>query len=55
VAARQAAEEARLLQGVETAADASIEGLQSKLERGREATLQGTGYDPIDQARRRRS
>jgi hypothetical protein len=52
-AARQAADEARLIQGVETADEASIEGLQSKLERGREATLQGTGYDPIDQARRR--
>ena len=46
-AAREAAEDARLLSGVETAETMSIEGLQSKLE-------QGHGYDPIDQARRRR-
>lgn len=47
VAAREEAEEARLLAGVETSESMSIEGLQSKL-------IQGTGYDPIDQARRTR-
>jgi DNA-binding phage protein len=51
--ARQAAEDARLMSGVETSESMSIEGLQAKLEAGRSQTLQGTGYDPIDQARRR--
>jgi hypothetical protein len=31
----------------------SIEGLQAKLEGGRDRTIQGTGYDPIEQARKR--
>jgi len=44
--AREDAQEARLLAGVETAATQSIEALQAKLERGQ-------GYDPIEQARRR--
>jgi hypothetical protein len=46
-AAREAAEDARLMDGVETGESLSMEGLQAKLEAGR-------GYDPIDQARRRR-
>ena len=45
-AAREAAEDARLLEGVETSATMSMEGLQAKL-------MQGTGYDPIEQSRRR--
>jgi hypothetical protein len=45
-AAREAAEDARLMAGVETSETMSIEGLQAKLS-------QGSGYDPIDQARRR--
>ena len=45
-AAREAAEEAKLLQGVETSDTMSMEGLQAKL-------MQGTGYDPIEQSRRR--
>ena len=53
--AAQEAADARLLAGVETSDTASIEGLQSKLERGREATFQGTGYDPIEQSRRSRA
>jgi hypothetical protein len=44
--AREDAQEARLLAGVETAATQSIEALQAKLERGQ-------GYDPIEQAQRR--
>jgi hypothetical protein len=52
-AAREAAEDARLLQGVETSETMSIEGLQAKLEGGRDRTIQGTGYDPIEQARKR--
>jgi hypothetical protein len=52
-AAREAAEDARLLAGVETSETMSMEGLQAKLEAGRSQTVQGTGYDPIDQARRR--
>jgi hypothetical protein len=54
-AAREAAEDARLLAGVETSESMSMEALQAKLEGGRERTIQGTGYDPIDQARRRAS
>lgn len=50
----QDAADARLLTGVDTTDTQSIEGLQSMLERGRERTLEGTGYDPIDQARRGR-
>ena len=45
--AREDAQDAALLRGVETTEVASIESLQSKLERG-------AGYDPIDQAQRRR-
>ena len=52
-AAREAAEEAKLLAGVETSDTMSIEGLQAKLEGGRGQTIQGTGYDPIEQSRRR--
>ena len=46
-AAREAAEDARLMAGVETSATVSMEGLQAKL-------MQGTGYDPIEQSRRPR-
>lgn len=53
-AAREAAADAALLQGVETSDTMSMEALQAKLEGGREHTLQGTGYDPIEQARRPR-
>ena len=49
--AREDAQDARLLSGVETSSSESLEALQSKLERGQ--TFQGQGYDPIDQARRR--
>ena len=52
-AAREAAEDAKLLQGVETSDQVSMEELQGKLEAGRERTIQGTGYDPIEQARKR--
>lgn len=44
-AAREEAADAKLLAGVETSATMSIEALQAKLE-------QGSGYDPIEQARR---
>lgn len=47
-AAREAAEDARLMSGVETSDTMSMEGLQAKLQAGH-------GYDPIDQARRRAS
>ena len=50
--AREAREDARLLAGVETSETMSIEGLQAKLEGGRHQTVQGTGYDPIERARR---
>lgn len=53
--AAQDAADARLLSGVETTEHQSIEGLQSMLERGRERTLEGTGYDPIEQSRRTRA
>lgn len=43
--AREDAQDARLLSGVETASTESLEALQSKLERGH-------GYDPIEQARK---
>ena len=46
-AAREAAEDARLMSGVETSDTMSIEGLQAKL-------VAGHGYDPLDQARRGR-
>jgi hypothetical protein len=49
--AREDARDAALLTGVETSATESLEGLRSKLERGT-GELQGTGYDPLDQARR---
>jgi hypothetical protein len=32
-----------------------MEDLHGKLEAGRERTIQGVGYDPIDQARKRQS
>lgn len=54
-AAREAAEDARLMAGVETNETMSLEGLHAKLEGGRQQTLTGTGYDPIDQSRRRAS
>ena len=50
---REAAEDARMLRGVETSDTMSIEGLQAKLEGSRERTIQGTGYDPLEQSRRR--
>ena len=46
VAAKEAAEDARLLAGVETSETMTMEALEAKL-------IQGRGYDPIDQARRR--
>jgi len=52
--AREDARDAALLSGVETTETQSLEGLQATLERGRDQTIQGTGYDPLDQARRRR-
>ena len=45
-AAREAAEDARLLAGVETSDTMSMEGLQAKL-------VAGQGYDPLEQSRRR--
>jgi hypothetical protein len=51
-AAREEAQDARLMSGVETSEQQSMEGLQSMLERSRGATVQGTGYDPIEQARK---
>ena len=52
--AREEAADARLMAGVETAETASLEDLQGKLERGRQQTIDGAGYDPIEQARRSR-
>jgi hypothetical protein len=46
-AAREAAEDARLMTGVETSDSVSMEGLQAKLQVGH-------GYDPIEQSSRRR-
>jgi len=54
IRAAEEAAEARLLQGVETAERASVEALQQTLERGREQTVAATGYDPLDQARRKK-
>jgi hypothetical protein len=54
-AVREAAEDAKLLSGLETSDNMSLEALQGKLEAGRERTFQGTGYDPIEQARKRTS
>lgn len=51
--AREEAQDRALLQGVETSETMSMEELHGKLEAGRERTIQGTGYDPIEQARRR--
>ena len=51
-AAREEAQDARLMAGVDTAENQSIEGLQSMLERSKSTTMQGTGYDPIEQARK---
>lgn len=49
-AEREAAQDARMMAGVETAATQTLEGLQAKLEAGR--MVQGQGYDPIEQARK---
>lgn len=46
--AREDAREAALLRGVETSESVSMEALQAKM-------LQGTGYDPLEQARRGRA
>jgi hypothetical protein len=56
-AEREAAADARMMTGVETAETQSLEGLQSMLERNRQGSglTQGQGYDPIDQARKARS
>ena len=51
VAAREEAQDARLMAGVETAETQSIEALQGMLERNRQ--IRSEGYDPTDQARRR--
>ena len=48
--AREDARDAALLRGVETAETESIESLQAKLMG---PNMQGTGYDPIEQSRRR--
>jgi rhodanese-related sulfurtransferase len=55
--AREDAADARLLTGVDTAENQSLEGLQSMLERNRQLgpTIQGQGYDPIEQARKQQS
>jgi hypothetical protein len=53
-AAREEAADAALLRGVETSATMSIEALQAKIEGGRSATIEGAGYDPMEQARRSR-
>jgi rhodanese-related sulfurtransferase len=52
--AREDAADARLLSGVDTAESQSLEGLQSMLDRNRQLgpTLQGTGYDPLEQSRK---
>jgi hypothetical protein len=52
--AREDAQDARLLAGVETAQSQSLEGLQGMLERNRQA-VQGTGYDPIEQAKKQQN
>lgn len=49
-AEREAAADARMMAGVETAETVSLEGLQAKLEHSR--LVQGQGYDPIEQARK---
>ena len=46
-AAREEARDAALLAGVETSETVSMEGLQAKM-------MAGTGYDPLEQARRTR-
>jgi hypothetical protein len=53
-AAREAAAEAKLLADVETSDTVTMESLHAKLEGGRTATIQGTGYDPLTEARRPR-
>ena len=56
--AREDAQDARLLAGVDTAENQSLEGLQSMLERNRQLgnpTIQGQGYDPIEQSRKQQS
>lgn len=52
--AREDARDAALLRGVETSDTQSLEALQSTLERSRDRTIEGTGYDPIEQSRRSR-
>jgi hypothetical protein len=52
-AAREEAADAKLLAGVETSATMTLESLHAKLEGGRTTTIEGTGYDPIEQSRRR--
>jgi len=49
-AAREEARDAQLLAGVETTESQSLEGVEAKSQ----ATIEGHGYDPIDQARKRR-
>jgi hypothetical protein len=53
-AKREAAADQRMMHGVETAEQQSLEGLQAMLERNRQggALVQGQGYDPIEQARK---
>jgi hypothetical protein len=53
VQAREEAADARLMAGVDTSATMSIEELQAKIIQGQAKSIQGQGYDPIDQARRR--
>jgi hypothetical protein len=53
--AREDARDTALLAGVETSETQTLEALQSKIERSREQTIEGTGYDPIEQARKQRS
>lgn len=48
---REEQRDAQLMAGVETSETQSIEGLQGMLERNQ--MLQGQGYDPIEQARKR--
>ena len=52
--AREDAQDARLLSGVDTSETQSLEGLQSMLERNRQQ-FQDQGYDPIEQSRKQQS
>jgi hypothetical protein len=49
--AREELADAQLMSGVDTTESQSLEGLQSMLQRNRE--IPNTGYDPIDQSRKR--